>query len=139
MVNRVNAITQLPSYSVTKFPTGAPAGAAAEPAPGTLLRVRAAERDALLELHRDRFGNQLGVELGLLDLLDVDEDLAVGPLLQLLLQLVDLRALPADDDARPAGVDVDLQPVGGARRLELADAGMREALLERLLQRDVLV
>src|SRR6185295_19723864 len=56
-----------------------------------------------------------------------------------LLQLVDFRALAADDDARPAGIDVDLQPVRGARRLELADAGVREALLERPLQRDVLV
>jgi len=37
--------------------------------------------------------NQLRVELGLLDLLDVDEDLAARALLDLLLELVDLRAL----------------------------------------------
>src|SRR5207302_6342683 len=45
------------------------------------LAHRAAERHALLELHRHRFGNQLAVELGLLDLLDVDEDLAARALL----------------------------------------------------------
>ena len=63
------------------------------------LTHRPPERHALLELHRDRFRDQLRFELRLLDLLDVDEDLAVGPLLDLLLQLVDLRALPSDDDA----------------------------------------
>src|SRR4029079_16649782 len=78
------------------------------------LAPRAAERDALLELHRHRLADQLRVELRLLDLLDVDEDLAVGLLLDLRLQLVDFRTLAADDDARPRGVDVDLQLVGGA-------------------------
>src|SRR6185436_8849811 len=103
------------------------------------LAHRAAERDALLELHRHRFGDQLRVELRLLDLLDVDEDLAAGPLLDLLLQLVDFRSLAADDDARARGVDVDLQLVGGALGFDPRDAGMREPLLEVLPQREVLV
>ena len=63
------------------------------------LAHRAAERHALLELHGDRLGHQLRVQLRLLDLLDVDEDLALGAALDLLLQLVDLRALAPDDDA----------------------------------------
>src|SRR5262249_14796049 len=98
-----------------------------------------AERDALLELHRHRFANQLCVELRLLDLLDVDEDLAVRPLLDLLLQLVDLGPLAPDDDAGPRGVDVDLQLVRRALGLDLRDARMRKALLETLAQRQILV
>src|SRR5439155_17316824 len=103
------------------------------------LAHRAPEGDAFLELHRDRFGDELRIELRLLDLLDVDEDLAVGPLLDLLLQLVDFRALAADDDAGPRGVDVDLQLVGCALGFDLRHAGVREALLQRLAQRQILV
>src|SRR4030095_12206277 len=103
------------------------------------LAHRAAERHALLELHRDRLGDRLAVELRLLDLLDVDEDLAVGPLLDLGLQLVDFRPLAADDDARARGVDVDLQLVGRALDLDLADAGVREALLQAVAQLEILV
>src|SRR5678816_45522 len=70
------------------------------------LMPRAPKRsDAFFELHRHRFGDELGVELRLLDLLDVDEDLAIGPLLDFLLQLVDFRPLAADDDTRPGGVN----------------------------------
>ena len=39
---------------------------------------RAPERDAALELERDVLGDELRVELGLADLLDVDEDLVLG-------------------------------------------------------------
>src|SRR5207245_11601267 len=60
---------------------------------------RPPERDALLELERDVLGHELGVELGMDDLLDVEVDLLAGSHLQLVLQLLDLRALPADDDA----------------------------------------
>jgi hypothetical protein len=63
------------------------------------LAHRAAERHALFELHRHRLGDQLRVELRLLNLLDVDEDLAVRLLLDFLLQLVDFGPLAADDDA----------------------------------------
>src|SRR5262249_30988483 len=103
------------------------------------LAHRAAERDALLELHRHRFGNQLRIEFRFLDLLDVDEDLAVGALLDFLLQLVDFRALAADDDARPRRVDVDLQAVDGALGLDLGAAGLCEALLQTLAQRQTLM
>src|SRR6185503_14388749 len=97
----------------------------------------AARAEAQRRLHR--LGDQLGIELRLLDLLDVDEDLAAGLLLDLLLQLVDFRPLAADDDPRARGVDVDLQLVGGALGLDLRHAGVREALLERLAQRQILV
>ena len=101
------------------------------------LAHRAAEGDALLELHRHRLADQLRVELRLLDLLDVDEDLAVRLLLDLRLQLVDFRALAADDDARARGVDVDLQLVGGALDLDLRDPGVREARLQRVAQLEI--
>src|SRR4051812_5085829 len=100
---------------------------------------RAAERHALLELHRYRFGDELRIELRLLDLLDVDEDLAVGLLLDLLLELVDFRPLAADDDARARGVDVDLELVRGALDFNLRHAGMLEPGLERVAQLQVLV
>src|SRR5262249_953016 len=83
---------------------------------------RAAERHALLELHGDRFGNQLGIELGFLDFLNVDEDLAARPLLDLLFQLVDFGALTPDDDAGAGCVNVDLQPVDGALGFDFLDA-----------------
>src|SRR5262249_7898910 len=99
----------------------------------------ATERDALLELHRDRLGDELRVELGLLNLLDVDEDLAARALLDFLLQLVDFGALAADDDARARRVDVDLQLVRGALGLDLGDARVGEPLLQALAQREILV
>src|SRR5260221_6027821 len=103
------------------------------------LANRAAERHALFELHRHRLGDQLSVELRLLDLLDVDEHLATGLLLNFLLQFVDFRPLAADDDAGARRVDVDLQPVDRALGLDLRDAGVREALLQRGAQLEVLV
>src|SRR5580765_4359788 len=103
------------------------------------LAHRPAERHALLELHRHRLGDQLRIELGLLNLLNVDEHFAAGLLLDFLLQLVDLGPLPADDDAGPGRVDVDLEPVDGALGLDLRDAGVREPLLQRRAQREILV
>src|SRR6185295_19519001 len=91
------------------------------------------------ELHRHRLADQLRVELRLLDLLDVDEDLAVGLLLDLLLELVDFRPLAPDDDAGARRVDVDLQLVRGALGLDLRHARVGEPLLERRAQLEVLV
>src|SRR5262245_7935139 len=103
------------------------------------LAHRPAERHAFLELHRHRLGDQLRVELRLLNLLNVDEHFAAGLLLDFLLQLVDFGSLPADDDAGPGRVDVDLEPVDGAFGLDLRDAGVREPLLQRRAQREILV
>src|SRR3954453_3425050 len=103
------------------------------------LAHRATERHALFQLHGHRFADQLRVELRLLDLLDVDEDLAVGPLLDLGLQLVDFRPLAPDDDPRPRGVDVDLELVRRALDLDLRDARVREALLQAVAQLEIFV
>src|SRR5438105_1838608 len=60
----------------------------------------APEGDALLELERHVLGHELRVELGVDDLLDVEVDLLARAHLQLALELLDLGALAADDDAR---------------------------------------
>ena len=76
-------------------------------------------------------------ELGLLDLLDVDEDLPPGALLDLVLELVDLGPLATDDDAGTRGVDVELEVVRRPLDLDLRDPGVREPLLELGLQGEV--
>ena len=48
------------------------------------------EADALFDLYGHRLGHQLSVQLGPVDLLDVDVDVALGRLLQLGLELLDL-------------------------------------------------
>src|SRR6185436_826004 len=98
-----------------------------------------AEGDALLELQGHRLRDQLRVQLGLQDLLDVDEDLLARALLDLLLQLVHLLALAPDDDPGAGGEDADLELVGGPLDVHARDAGVGEPLLQLLLQLDVLV
>src|SRR3990172_745675 len=67
---------------------------------GDRLLHRAAERHPLLELQGHVLGDELRVELRVDDLLDVQVDLLARAHLQLVLQLLDLRPLAADDDAR---------------------------------------
>src|SRR6185295_5652055 len=106
-----------------------PLGAEAE---GRLHRLlhRPAEGDAALELAGDRLAHELRVELGTLDLLDVDVDLAPHLLLEIVAQLVHFRAAAADDDAGTRRVDRDPQLVRGALDVDLRDAGVPQALLE---------
>ena len=52
------------------------------------------EGDPLFELHGNRFGDELGIELGPVNLLDVDVDLTIGLFLDLNFELVDLGTLP---------------------------------------------
>src|SRR5262249_1537865 len=81
-----------------------------------------AERDAAGELAGDALGGQGGVELGLLDLLDVELHLLVaGDLRETGPQLVGLGAAAADHDAGSGGVDVDAQAVPGPLDLDPAD------------------
>src|SRR5690242_2875592 len=60
----------------------------------------AAEHHALLELAGDRIGDELRVELGLADLLDVHVDRHAHQLLQRVPQALDVLALLADHDTR---------------------------------------
>src|SRR5215207_8816159 len=72
-------------------------------------------------------GDQRRVELGLLDLLDVELDLGIaGDLGQAGAQPVGLAASTADHDARAGRVDVDAQAVTGALDLDAADGRVRQ-------------
>src|SRR5206468_9177462 len=57
----------------------------------------AAESDAALELIGNALRDELGVDLGLADLNDVETDVRGGHLLKLFLELLDVSALFADD------------------------------------------
>src|ERR1700691_1177421 len=77
----------------------------------------APESNTLLQLQSNRLGNKLRVELRLVHFLDVDKHFARRALLQVDLQLVDLRALAPDNNSRPRRLDDDPQLV--ARPLNL--------------------
>src|SRR3989454_2988199 len=89
-----------------------------------------AEGDATLHLQTHRLSDQLRLQLRLVDLHDVDEDLAAGLLLKVVAQLVHLGPLAADDDPGPRGVDVDLQLVGRALDVDARHARVRQPLLQ---------
>src|SRR5256712_6960615 len=100
---------------------------------------RPPEGHALLQLQRDVLGHGLRVQLGVDDLLDVEVDLLPRARLELVLQLLHLGALAADDDAGPRGEDGD--PRAGRRALDvdLRDAGVVELVLDEAPDLDVLV
>src|SRR5581483_4967866 len=97
----------------------------------------AAEGHAFFELQPDRFRHQLGVELGLVDFLDVDENLALSALGHILLELFDFRALAADDDAGPRGANGDPQLVAGPVDFDGADTGRLQSLAQRFTQFEI--
>src|SRR5262249_46866171 len=101
------------------------------------LAHRPAEAHALFQLQRDRFRHKLGIELRLMHFLDIDEHFPRSALLQLLLQLVDLRALAPDDDSWTRGADNDAQLVPRTLDLYGADARGLEFVLELFLELDV--
>ena len=100
---------------------------------------RAAEGDAVLQLLGDRLRHQARVELGALDLQDVDLDLLAGDPVQVAAQLVDLGAGLADHDARPRRVDVDLHLGGVLADRDVRQAGVREPADDVLADLRVLV
>src|SRR6478736_3713113 len=91
----------------------------------------ATEGDAAGELVGDTLRDEGGVELGLLDLLDVEVDLRVArDLEQPGAQAVGLRTTTADHDARTRGVHVDAETVARALDLDPAHRGALELTLE---------
>src|ERR1700761_9307660 len=66
--------------------------------------------------------------------LDIDEHVAVGALLQLHLQLVDLGALAADDDARTRRADNNAQLVARTLNLHRTHARGLELVAQLFLQ-----
>src|SRR5690349_14666029 len=98
---------------------------------------RTTELHATGELLGNTLGDELSVDLGVLDLEDVQLDLLAGELLELGAQAVGLGAAATDDDARASRVDVHADTVTGALDLDLGDAGPLHALGEQLADRDV--
>src|SRR5260370_17838267 len=72
-------------------------------------------------------------------LLDVDVDLLGGARLALVLQLLDLRPLAADDDAGAGGEDGDAGPVGRALDVDPRDPRVVERRLDEAADLVVLV
>ncbi len=99
----------------------------------------AAEGHAALELLGDVLGHQLGVGLGLAHLDDVEEHLALGHRLQVLAQLVDVRALLADDHAGARGIDGDAALAVRTLDDDPRHAGLVQALLQLLADAKILV
>ena len=73
-----------------------------------------------------------------MNLLNRDEYFATGARRDVTLQLVDLRALAADDDAGPRGVDDDLQTIRGSLDIDMRNAGARKASLQLSFQLQIL-
>src|SRR5215475_6439533 len=99
----------------------------------------APEGHPAFELQRHVLGHQLRVDVGTPHLVDVDEGLLAREAGELLLELLDLRALLADHDTGTGGVDVDLRLVRGALDVDLRDARVVQAFLQEVADLDVLV
>src|SRR3989441_3585862 len=90
----------------------------------------AAKRHALLQLQCHVLGHELGVELGMDDLLDVEVDLLLRPRLQLVLEPLHLGALAADDDPRPRRRHGDPGAIRRALDIDPGDPGVIELVLD---------
>src|SRR5690606_18226371 len=91
---------------------------------------RTAERHAALQLLGDALGDQGRIGLGLAHLDDVDVHLAIGELLHLGADLVDVGALLADHDARAGSVDRHAALAVRTLDDDLGDRGRLEILHE---------
>ena len=99
--------------------------------------------DTLLQLDADVLGDELGVELRLANLRDIDLNLRRRILLADLIvedvrQLVDPLAAATDDRAGAGGVDVDLDAVCGALDLNARDRAEADTALDELTDAGVL-
>src|SRR4029079_13371365 len=98
-----------------------------------------AERNATLELLRNRFGDELRIELRLADFDDVDHDIAVGELCDHLAQLLDIGAFLADHHARTRRVDSDPALLVRALNHDVRYRRLLELLHQLLADLDVFV
>src|SRR5262244_1308841 len=99
----------------------------------------APEGHALLELEGHVLRHQLRVELGMDDLFDVEVDLLGRAHLDLVLELLHLGALPADDDAGARGEDGDAGAIGRPLDVDSGDAGVIQRGLDEAPDLHVLV
>src|SRR5215216_1586167 len=95
---------------------------------------RASKRDAFLELRGDLFRLELSIQLGLVDLLDGHQDFPARLRRKIALELVDLRALSTDDDARTRRVDDDFETICGPFDVDVRHARARKTLLQIAFQ-----
>jgi hypothetical protein len=95
--------------------------------PGASTSAQALFLCSLLELLSDRLRDELCIELGALDLVDVDVHVLLGQRVNLLTERVDFDTGLADDDARASRVDVDGDPL-----LVLADQDVGQARVRKL-------
>src|SRR5882724_8850528 len=99
----------------------------------------AAERDAALELLGDRFGDQGGVEFGLADFDDVDDDVGSRDVGNPLAQLVDVGALLADHDAGTRRMDRHAALLVRTLDHDAGDGRLLELLVQDLADLHVLM
>src|SRR5438105_3577017 len=100
---------------------------------------RPAEHDPFLELLRDRIGDELRVDLGLADFLDVETDLGAHHLAQVRAQRLDVLALLADDNTGARAVDRDPRVLRWTLDRDLGHRCVRELLAQIGADLDVLV
>src|SRR5271167_455524 len=93
---------------------------------------RPAKGDAPLQLLRNAVSDQLGLDLGLSDLDDVEADLAVGKLGDVGAQLLDVGALFADHDTRSRGMECYSCLLGGALDDDAGHARLPQTLMQKL-------
>src|SRR5262249_28346280 len=99
---------------------------------------RAAERDTGGKLLGDRLRDKLRVELGALDLVDVDVDVLLRDRMQLFAERIDLDAGLADHDPGACGVDVNRDPLLVLADQDVGQPRVRELLVDVLADLDVL-
>src|SRR5258708_276047 len=97
----------------------------------------AAETESALQVRRNIPSDQLGLDLGLLNFLNVEEDLLTSELSELFLDLVDFLALAANNDSGTGGEDLDANAIGGALDEDTRHRSLLELLHE--LRADELV
>src|SRR5690606_6504955 len=86
------------------------------------------ECNPALELKRDILGHQSSLDLGLLYLLDIEENLLARKLGELVLDLLDLLPLATDDDAGTRGIDLDADAVRRAFDEDARDGSLLQLL-----------
>jgi hypothetical protein len=99
---------------------------------------RAAEGHPVRQLLRDRLRDELRIELGTLDLVDVDVNVLMGERMQVAAQGVDLRARLPDHDPGAGRVDVDGDPLFVLPDQDVREAGVRQLPEDVLADLDVL-
>ncbi len=90
----------------------------------------ATERDSILDLIRHTPSQEGGVEIGVLDLVDVQFDGASGHCLEIAAETLRLRALASDHHTGAGGVDVDDEPITGALYVDPRNGSPGELVLQ---------